>query len=119
MEEIMMADVDLQGVGGKVAEGGGQFGEVGFRLQEGKLGLEPDIETRHRVESHVIVEIGKLPVEFGVFREPVEVGVDGDKIYAGMPAREIKEQHKKEAVLTEIVSIKKRLQKLENADNTS
>jgi UDP-3-O-[3-hydroxymyristoyl] glucosamine N-acyltransferase len=36
-----------------------------------------------------------------------------------MPAREIKEQHKKEAVLTEIVSIKKRLQKLENVDNTS
>mgnify|MGYP000002834308 CR=1 FL=1 len=67
------------------------------------------------VVSHV--KIGNKAI-FAV-RSGVTKSLPGDKIYAGMPAREIKEQHKKEAVLTEIVSIKKRLQKLENADNTS
>lgn len=43
----------------------------------------------------------------------------GGKTYAGMPAREIKEQHKKDAVLTEIAVIKKRLLKLENDNNPS
>jgi UDP-3-O-[3-hydroxymyristoyl] glucosamine N-acyltransferase len=39
----------------------------------------------------------------------------GGKTYAGVPAREIKEQHKREAVMTEIASIQKRLKKIENA----
>ncbi len=43
----------------------------------------------------------------------------GGKTYAGVPAREIKEQHKKEAVMFEIALIKKKLQKLENAENPS
>lgn len=43
----------------------------------------------------------------------------GGKTYAGVPAREIKEQNKKDAVMSEIASIKKRLQKLENAENAS
>ena len=67
------------------------------------------------VVSHV--KIGNKAI-FAV-RSGITKSLPGDKIYAGMPAREIKEQHKKEAVLTEIVSIKKRLQKLENVDNTS
>ena len=39
----------------------------------------------------------------------------GGKTYAGVPAREIKEQHKREAVMTEIASIQKRLKTIENA----
>lgn len=41
----------------------------------------------------------------------------GGKTYAGVPAREIKKYNKKEAVMTEVASIKKRLQNLENAAN--
>lgn len=37
----------------------------------------------------------------------------GGKTYAGMPAREIREQHKKDAVLVQIKALKKRLNKLE------
>ena len=36
----------------------------------------------------------------------------GGKVYAGMPAREIKEQNKRDAVLTEINILKKRIEKL-------
>ena len=36
----------------------------------------------------------------------------GGKVYAGMPAREIKEQNKRDAVLTEINILKKRVEKL-------
>jgi len=42
----------------------------------------------------------------------------GGKVYAGMPAREIKEQNKRDAVLTEINILKKRMEKLgEKAPN--
>jgi len=42
----------------------------------------------------------------------------GGKVYAGMPAREIKEQNKRDAVLTEINILKKRVEKLgEKAPN--
>ncbi|HJL75515.1 MAG TPA: UDP-3-O-(3-hydroxymyristoyl)glucosamine N-acyltransferase [Candidatus Marinimicrobia bacterium] len=43
----------------------------------------------------------------------------GGRTYAGMPAREIREHNKKDAVLTEVASLKKRIAKLENADNAS
>lgn len=38
----------------------------------------------------------------------------GGKVYAGMPAREIREQNKKDAVLHEIDILKKRISKIEN-----
>ncbi|MFQ6677884.1 MAG: UDP-3-O-(3-hydroxymyristoyl)glucosamine N-acyltransferase [Fidelibacterota bacterium] len=40
----------------------------------------------------------------------------GGKIYAGMPAREIREQNKKDAIFSEIDSLKKRIARIENAD---
>ena len=43
----------------------------------------------------------------------VTKSLPGNKIYAGMPAREIREQHKREAVLAEIERIKRRLGRLE------
>ena len=43
----------------------------------------------------------------------VSKSLKGDKVYAGMPAREISEQHKREAVYLEVVRIQKRLKKLE------
>ena len=43
----------------------------------------------------------------------VTKSLPGNKVYAGMPAREIREQHKREAVLTEIERIKRRLGRLE------
>jgi len=43
----------------------------------------------------------------------VSKSLTGGKVYAGMPAREIREQHKREAVYLEVVRIQKRLKKLE------
>ena len=43
----------------------------------------------------------------------VSKSLTGGKVYAGMPAREIREQHKREAVYLEVVKIQKRLKKLE------
>ncbi len=40
----------------------------------------------------------------------------GGKIYAGMPAREIREQNKKDAIFSEINSLKKRIARIENAN---
>ena len=43
----------------------------------------------------------------------VSKSLTGGKVYAGMPAREIREQHKREAVYLEVVRIQKRLKRLE------
>jgi UDP-3-O-[3-hydroxymyristoyl] glucosamine N-acyltransferase len=43
----------------------------------------------------------------------VTKSLPGGKVYAGMPAREIREQHRREAVYTEILRLKKRLLRLE------
>ena len=43
----------------------------------------------------------------------VSKSLTGGKVYAGMPAREIRELHKREAVYSEVVRIHKRLKKLE------
>ena len=43
----------------------------------------------------------------------VSKSLTGGKMYAGMPAREIREQHKREAVYLEVVRIQKRLKRLE------
>jgi len=43
----------------------------------------------------------------------VSKSLTGGKVYAGMPAREIREQHKREAVYLEVVRIEKRLKRLE------
>ena len=43
----------------------------------------------------------------------VSKSLTGGKVYAGMPAREIREQHKREAVYLEVVRIQKRLKILE------
>jgi len=43
----------------------------------------------------------------------VSKSLTGGKVYAGMPAREIREQHKREAVYLEVVKIQKRLKRLE------
>lgn len=57
------------------------------------------------------VKIGSKAI-FAV-KSGVTKSLPGGTIYAGMPAREIKEQNKKDAILLEVDSIKKRLQKLE------
>jgi len=43
----------------------------------------------------------------------VSKSLTGGKVYAGMPAREIREQHKREAVYLEVIRIQKRLKRLE------
>ena len=43
----------------------------------------------------------------------VSKSLTGGKVYAGMPAREIREQHKREAVYLEVIRIKNRLKRLE------
>ncbi len=58
------------------------------------------------------VKIGDRAV-FAV-RSGATKSLPGGKVYAGMPAREIKEQTKKDAVLSEIDILKKRISKMEN-----
>jgi len=58
------------------------------------------------------VKIGDRAV-FAV-RSGATKSLPGGKVYAGMPAREIKEQTKKDAVVSEIDILKKRISKLEN-----
>ncbi len=58
------------------------------------------------------VQIGEHAV-FAV-KSGATKSLPGNTVYSGMPAREIKEQNKKDAVMTEISAIKKRLHKLEN-----
>jgi len=58
------------------------------------------------------VKIGDRAV-FAV-RSGVTKSLPGGKVYAGMPAREIREQNKKDAVMLEIDLIKKRISKIEN-----
>ena len=43
----------------------------------------------------------------------VTKSLSGGKIYAGMPAREIREQHKRDALYSEVMKIKKQLKSLE------
>ncbi len=45
----------------------------------------------------------------------VTKSLSGGKIYAGMPAREIREQNKRDAILTAVALLKKRILKLEDA----
>lgn len=58
------------------------------------------------------VKIGDRAI-FAV-RSGATKSLPGGKVYAGMPAREIREQHKKDAVLLEIDILKKRISKIEN-----
>ena len=58
------------------------------------------------------VKIGNRAV-FAV-RSGATKSLSGGKVYAGMPAREIREQNKKDAVLSEIDILKKRISKIEN-----
>jgi UDP-3-O-[3-hydroxymyristoyl] glucosamine N-acyltransferase len=48
----------------------------------------------------------------------VTKSLPGNQMYAGNPAREIREQHKRDAVFTEISRIKKRLDQLQNQVKT-
>lgn len=57
------------------------------------------------------VKIGNYAV-FAV-KSGATKSLPGNTVYAGMPAREIKEQNRKDAILLEIEAIKKRLLKLE------
>ena len=43
----------------------------------------------------------------------VTKSLKGGEVYSGMPARKIREQHKKDAILSTIISMKNRLNKLE------
>ena len=74
--------------------------EVGeFCIFAGHVGVAPHVKIGAR---------SVLAAKTGVSKS-----LTGGKIYAGMPAREIKEQHKREAVYSEVVRIQKRLKKLE------
>ena len=74
--------------------------EVGeFCIFAGHVGVAP----------HVIIGARSvLAAKTGVSKS-----LTGGKVYAGMPAREIREQHKREAVYLEVVRIQKRLKRLE------
>ena len=43
----------------------------------------------------------------------VTKSLSGGKIYAGMPAREIREQHKRDALYSEVLKMKKQLMSIE------
>ena len=74
--------------------------EVGeFCIFAGHVGVAPHVKIGAR---------SVLAAKTGVSKS-----LTGGKIYAGMPAREIREQHKREAVYLEVVRIQKRLKKLE------
>jgi len=74
--------------------------EVGeFCIFAGHVGVAPHVKIGAR---------SVLAAKTGVSKS-----LTGGKVYAGMPAREIKEQHKREAVYLEVVRIQKRLKKLE------
>jgi len=74
--------------------------EVGeFCIFAGHVGVAPHVKIGAR---------SVLAAKTGVSKS-----LTGGKVYAGMPAREIREQHKREAVYLEVVKIKKRLKILE------
>jgi len=74
--------------------------EVGeFCIFAGHVGVAPHVKIGAR---------SVLAAKTGVSKS-----LKGGKVYAGMPAREIREQHKREAVYLEVVRIQKRLKKLE------
>ncbi len=70
-----------------------------FLILTGTVGVPPQVNIRAR---------SLLAEKTGVSKS-----LTGRKLYAGMPAREIREQHKREAVYSEVVRILKRLKKLE------
>ena len=75
--------------------------EVGeFCIFAGHVGVAPHVKIGAR---------SVLAAKTGVSKS-----LTGGKVYAGMPAREIREQHKREAVYLEVVRIQKILKKLEN-----
>jgi len=77
--------------------------EVGeFCIFAGHVGVAPHVKIGAR---------SVLAAKTGVSKS-----LTGGKVYAGMPAREIREQHKREAVYLEVVRIQKILKKLENND---
>ena len=74
--------------------------EVGeFCIFAGHVGVAPHVKIGAR---------SILAAKTGVSKSLI-----GGKVYAGMPAREIREQHKREAVYSEVLRIHKRLKKLE------
>ena len=74
--------------------------EVGeFCIFAGHVGVAPHLKIGAR---------SVLAAKTGVSKS-----LTGGKVYAGMPAREIREQHKREAVYLEVVRIQKRLKRLE------
>jgi len=74
--------------------------EVGeFCIFAGHVGVAPHVKIGAR---------SVLAAKTGVSKS-----LKGGKVYAGMPAREIREQHKREAVYLEVVRIQKRLKRLE------
>ena len=74
--------------------------EVGeFCIFAGHVGVAPHVKIGAR---------SVLAAKTGVSKS-----LTGGKMYAGMPAREIREQHKREAVYLEVVRIQKRLKILE------
>ena len=74
--------------------------EVGeFCIFAGHVGVAPHVKIGAR---------SVLAAKTGVSKS-----LSGGKVYAGMPAREIREQHKREAVYSEVARISKRLKKLE------
>ena len=74
--------------------------EVGeFCIFAGHVGVAPHVKIGAR---------SVLAAKSGVSKS-----LTGGKVYAGMPAREIREQHKREAVYLEVVRIQKRLKRLE------
>ena len=65
----------------------------------GHVGVAPHVE----IGSH-----STLAAKTGVTKSLI-----GGKVYAGMPAREIREQHKRDAVYSEVLKIRKQLEHLE------
>ncbi len=64
-------------------------------------------------QSGVIPHVTVGPKSIVAAQSGVTKSLDGGEIYAGMPARKIREQHQKDAVLSSISSLKNRIKSLE------
>ena len=81
------------------------------------FGFVTENGTHHKIPQNGNVIIGDN-VEIGsncalAAKTGVTKSLTGGKVYAGMPAREIREQHKRDAVYSEVLKIRKQLEHLE------
>lgn len=75
--EVSVVEGEFEiGIGHEI-EGGGDFVEIALG-EEGELGFEIEGEPGDGLPAEVVVEIGEVAVEFGIFEESIEVGVEDE-----------------------------------------